>query len=117
MKTCAALLSLLLVACPATPNGGTSPTAAPGPAAGPVTAFVGVNVIPMDGERVLADQTVLVSGDRVLALGPSAKTELPAGAAAIDGRGKYLLPGLAEMHGHIPPPQAPPELTEAVLFL
>jgi imidazolonepropionase-like amidohydrolase len=40
-----------------------------------------------------------------------------AGAVRVDGRGKYLLPGLAEMHGHVPPPSAPAELTEDVLFL
>ena len=35
----------------------------------------------------------------------------------MDGRGKWLIPGLAEMHGHIPPPNAPPAYTENTLFL
>lgn len=82
-----------------------------------VRAFVGVDVLPMDGERVLADQIVLIEGDRIVAIGPTAAMTIPADAIQIDGRGKFLIPGLAEMHGHIPPPQAPPELIETVLFL
>ena len=82
-----------------------------------VRAFVGVDVLPMDGERVLADQIVLIEGDRIVAIGPTAAMTIPADAIQIDGRGKFLMPGLAEMHGHIPPPQAPPELVETVLFL
>jgi imidazolonepropionase-like amidohydrolase len=80
-------------------------------------AFVNVSVVPMDSERVLADHTVLVRGDRIVEVGPASKVKVPAGALRIDGRGKYLMPGLAEMHGHVPPPQAPKEFTEAVLFM
>ena len=82
-----------------------------------VRAFVGVDVLPMDSERVLADQTVVVDGGRIVAMGPVATTPVPAGAIRIDGNGKFLMPGLAEMHGHIPPPQAPAQHIEAVLFL
>jgi imidazolonepropionase-like amidohydrolase len=65
-----------------------------------VTAFLDVAVVPMDTERVLQNQTVLVEGGRITALGPSAKVKVPAGAVRIDGRGKYLMPGLADMHPH-----------------
>jgi imidazolonepropionase-like amidohydrolase len=71
----------------------------PGAPAG-VTAFVGVNVIPMDTERVLPNQTVLVGGGWITALGPADKVRVPAGATQIDGKGKYLIPGLADMHAH-----------------
>lgn len=91
--------------------------AAQAPVSEDVTAFVGVNVIPMDSERVLENQTVLVEGDRIVTVGPTGEVEVPAGAQEIDGQDKYLLPGLAEMHGHVPPPEEPEELTEAVLFL
>ncbi|MCS7158371.1 MAG: amidohydrolase family protein [Blastocatellia bacterium] len=80
-------------------------------------AFVHVNVIPMTSERILEDHTVIVRGDRIVEVGPSARVKIPEGAIRIEGRGYYLLPGLGEMHGHIPPPQAPPEYLEAVLFL
>lgn len=113
MKTLLALPALLFWACVAAP-----PPAAEAPPPGQgLIALVGANVIPMDSERLLANQTVLVRGDRIVAVGPAATTSVPAGATRIDARNKYLLPGLAEMHGHIPPPTAPAEFTDAVLFL
>jgi len=63
-------------------------------------AFVNVNVVPMDQERVLAGQTVLVRGERIAAIGPVAAVEIPEGAMRVDGTGKYLMPGLADMHVH-----------------
>jgi imidazolonepropionase-like amidohydrolase len=66
-----------------------------------VTAFVNVHVVPMDRETVLRDHTVVVKGDRIIDLGPSATVKAPSGATTIDGAGKYLTPGLAEMHGHL----------------
>jgi imidazolonepropionase-like amidohydrolase len=83
----------------------------------PITAFVNVNVVPMDRERVIENQTVIVRDGRIAEIGPANKIKVPDGATRIDGAGKYLMPGLAEMHGHIPPPNAPKAYTEAVLFL
>jgi imidazolonepropionase-like amidohydrolase len=86
-----------------------------------VLAITNVTVIPMDRERTLEDQTVLVRGGRIAAVGPARATAVPAGAVRLDGRGKYLIPGLAEMHAHVPSPQAEERLragyTEGVLFL
>ncbi|HYJ79201.1 MAG TPA: amidohydrolase family protein [Longimicrobiaceae bacterium] len=83
----------------------------------PVTAFVDVTVVPMDSERLLPGQTVVVRDGRITDVGPSSRLRPPAGARTVDGRGRFLMPGLAEMHGHVPPPNAPPEYTENVLFL
>jgi imidazolonepropionase-like amidohydrolase len=83
----------------------------------PATAFVDVTVLPMDGRAPLRNHTVVVRGDRIEAVGPAARTAVPAGARRVEGRGKFLVPGLAEMHGHVPPPNAPPEQTDDVLFL
>ncbi len=80
-------------------------------------AFVNVTVLPMDGECVLEGQTVVVRGDRIAAVGPAAEIAVPEAARRIDGSGKYLMPGLAEMHGHIPRPEEPAAFIEAVLFL
>ncbi|MBI4541364.1 MAG: amidohydrolase family protein [Gemmatimonadetes bacterium] len=84
-------------------------------------AFTNVNVVPMDRERILENQTVVVQGDRIGAVGGAASIPVPADARRIDGRGKYLMPGLAEMHAHIPPPQAEEAYgagyVENVLFL
>jgi len=63
-----------------------------------VTAFVDVHVVPMDTEGVLAHQTVLVRDGRIAAVGP--EVAVPADALRIEGRGRYLMPGLADMHVH-----------------
>ncbi|HEY0049479.1 MAG TPA: amidohydrolase family protein [Pyrinomonadaceae bacterium] len=62
-------------------------------------AFTGVNVIPMDKERVLQNQTVLVRDGVIAEIGKNVK--IPAGAQIIDARGKYLIPGLVDMHTHL----------------
>ncbi|HEV8357176.1 MAG TPA: amidohydrolase family protein [Gemmatimonadales bacterium] len=72
----------------------------------PPVVILNVNVIPMDRERVLAGQTVVVEGDRIVAVGPTASVKVPAGALRVNGAGKYLIPGLGEMHAHIPPGNA-----------
>lgn len=83
----------------------------------PITAFVHVNVLPMDRDTVLRDQTVLVRGTRIVAVGPAASVEIPEGARRIDGTGRYLMPGLAEMHGHVPGGNAPAQYVEDVMWL
>jgi imidazolonepropionase-like amidohydrolase len=80
-------------------------------------AFVGVNVVPMDRNGILANQTVIVRDGRIAAVGPAGSTRVPDGALRLEGRGKYLMPGLGEMHGHIPSPLQPREYIETVLFL
>jgi len=74
-------------------------TAEAGDNTAPTTAFVHVNVVPMDRERVLADQTVIVEGDKIAAIGRD--LPVPNGAQIIDGhKTAYLSPGLADMHTH-----------------
>lgn len=85
------------------------------PAPTPVVAFVDVAVLPMDRERVLERQTVLVRDGRIAEVGPVANITVPANALRVDGRGKYLMPGLAEMHGHLPGQMG--VVAEATLFL
>jgi cytosine/adenosine deaminase-related metal-dependent hydrolase len=77
--------------------------------------FTDVNVIPMDRDRVLAGYTVVVQGDRIVDLGPAPRISVPSGAVRIDGRGRYLMPGLGEMHAHIPPGNASDAEIEKVL--
>jgi imidazolonepropionase-like amidohydrolase len=69
--------------------------------ADPMVAFVNVNVIPMDSERVLASQTVIVREGRIAEIGPADQVKVPAGALRVDGAGKYLIPGLADLHVHL----------------
>jgi imidazolonepropionase-like amidohydrolase len=77
------------------------------------TVIENVTVLPMDRERSLPNHSVVVRGRRIVALGPSAQTTAPEGAVRIDGRGKFLMPGLAEMHGHFLGAQAVQQLGEA----
>lgn len=63
--------------------------------------FQNVNVVPMDEERVMANQTVVVKDGLITAIG--SKVKYGKGALIVDGKGKYLMPGLAEMHAHVPP--------------
>jgi imidazolonepropionase-like amidohydrolase len=74
----------------------------PSPLSDQVTAFVGANVLPMDRERVLRDHTVVVRQGRIVEVGPRGAVSVPEGATVIDASGRYLMPGLAEMHGHTP---------------
>jgi hypothetical protein len=67
-----------------------------------VTAFIDVQVVPMDRERVLAHQTVLVRGTRIAELGAVRQIRVPPQAVRVAGAGTaYLLPGLADMHTHV----------------
>ncbi len=65
------------------------------------TAFVGVNVIPMDRERILANQTVIIRSGKIVEIGDAARVTVPKDAVRIDGQGKYLIPGLVDMHTHL----------------
>jgi hypothetical protein len=79
-------------------------------------AFVNVNVPPLDSERVVSGQTVIVRNGRIARVGPNADVRPGAGATVVDGTGRFLMPGVAEMHGHYPNP-AERQFTEDVLFL
>ena len=101
MNAVAAALLTLAVVMPALAQSQAG-VASPPP---PPLAIENVTVIPMDAERVLTGQTVVVESRRITAMGPSGATRVPADATRIDGRGRFLIPGLAEMHGHFPSPQ------------
>jgi hypothetical protein len=64
-------------------------------------AVTGVTVVPMTRDTVVADATVLVRDGRIVSIEPTRAARLPRGARRIDGRGMYLLPGLADMHVHL----------------
>ena len=92
-RSIAALAAVVVVSAPA-PRVEAEPRA-------DVVAFEHVAVIPMDRERVLRDQTVVVRDGVVSEVGDARRVRVPKGALRIDGRGKYLLPGLVDMHTHL----------------
>jgi len=61
--------------------------------------FTDVNVVPMDRERVIPRTTVIVTDGVIASIGIMAK--LPAGTPVVDGKGAWLVPGLADMHNHV----------------
>ena len=76
--------------------------------------FTSVNVVPMDSERILENQMVVVKAGKVTSIGKKLKYSKE--ALVIDAKGKYLIPGLAEMHAHVPPNENI-ESHKEVLFL
>ena len=88
-----AVLAAILALC--------SPAVSQQPHSSPPIAFVHVHVIPMDRERVLNDQTVVIKDGRIAAMGASNRVKPPAGARVIDATGKYLIPGLTDAHVHL----------------
>ncbi len=94
-----------------------APAALNAQAAQNAIAITNVTVIPMDRERTLADQTVIIRDGRIVSVGPAARASVPAGVTRIDGRGKFLMPGLAEMHAHVPPGNPTEEQLADIMFL
>jgi imidazolonepropionase-like amidohydrolase len=66
-----------------------------------MVALVHANVIPMDQERVLMDQTVIVRDGRINKVGPASSTKVPRKVTKIDSTDQYLIPALADMHVHL----------------
>lgn len=66
-----------------------------------VVIISNVNVIPMDCEHVSWNQTVEISNGLIRSINSSEQAETPPNARIIDGSGKYLLPGLIDLHTHI----------------
>jgi hypothetical protein len=71
------------------------------PELNPIVAFSNVNLVPMDRERVVENQTVVVRDGVVEMIGTSGQIDIPTGALVVDGTGQYLMPGLVDMHTHI----------------
>lgn len=96
---CVLALSLLTTA--ACGKSAAIPTTAPSSAQ--IVAFVGVTVIGMTLDTVpdRPNQTVVIRDGRIEAVGARGAIEVPPGALEIDGTGRYLMPGLADMHVHL----------------
>jgi hypothetical protein len=69
--------------------------------AGGLVALAGGTLIDGSGRPPVRDAVVVVQGDRIVAAGPRAKVNVPPGATAIDLAGKWIVPGLWDMHAHV----------------
>ncbi len=76
-------------------------------------AFSNVSVVDMQQGQTVPGQTVVVRNRRIELVGPVADVAVPADAEVVDGRGRTLLPGLADMHVHIEPHAAGRDYDEA----
>lgn len=59
-----------------------------------LAAFTHVNLVPVTGEKIIENQTVLVEGMEIAAIGGSDALRIPEGTQLIDGNGTYLMPDL-----------------------
>jgi imidazolonepropionase-like amidohydrolase len=81
-------------------------------------AFEHVTVLPMNRTGPLEDQTVVVFDGVIQQMGSASEVSIGTGATIIDGEGRFLMPGLAEMHAHVPPGANPDrQAVEDILFL
>ncbi len=90
--------ALLAVGCAST-----APAPAPAPASLATAAFVIRDVTLIDGTGADArpGMSLLISGDRIVDVGPTAAVGRPAGARVIEAAGRYAIPGLWDMHVHL----------------
>jgi imidazolonepropionase-like amidohydrolase len=65
-------------------------------------AFVGGTAITMGPGGVISDATILVEGNRIIEVGPAAEVQIPADATRVDASGKFLMPGIVDVHAHVP---------------
>ena len=80
-------------------------------------AFVNVNVVPMDSERVIEGQTVVIDEGRIRSIDNAEHVEPAEGVEIVEADGHYLVPGLTEMHGHLPNPRMSDQDIGNLLFL
>ena len=82
-------------------------------------AFLNVNVLPMDdaGERVLERQIVMIENGRVSLIGNADQFSVAEDVTSVDAEDYFLMPGLTEMHGHLPNPRMSDEDVRNLLFL
>ncbi|MGH7581568.1 MAG: amidohydrolase family protein, partial [Gemmatimonadales bacterium] len=95
---CAPALAIATLAAPLLADQGKPSRTALSPG---TLAITDVTVIPMTGDSTLRDATVLVRDGRIAEIGATRNVRVPSGARQVDGRGKYLIPGLADMHTHL----------------
>jgi len=65
-----------------------------------IIAITGARIVTMKGDEVIADGTIVVDGNRIAAVGPADRVQVPAGARRIDARGKTIIPGIVDVHWH-----------------
>jgi imidazolonepropionase-like amidohydrolase len=78
--------------------------------------FRNVSVITMDKEELLENRDVLIKNGRIVSISKATNTPFNNNTLVVNGKGKFLMPGLAEMHAHIPPIEDIEPMKEALLL-
>jgi hypothetical protein len=112
LKAILSVLNLLVLMQATTANAQSNPNHQQNP----VYAFTNVGIVDVASASILPAQTVLISGETILQTGPTSDISLPDGAIVLRDGG-YLMPGLAEMHAHIPPSSQGEQYMQDVLML
>jgi len=68
---------------------------------GGTIALVGARLVTMNGDEVIEDGTVVVTGERIAAIGPRRSVAVPEGAKVVDVTGRTIIPGLIDVHAHL----------------
>ena len=71
------------------------------PVSAATTAIVGGTIVDLDGKKPLQDAVILVDGERITAIGSRSEVDIPAGTEIVDAKGKWLIPGMMNMHVHL----------------
>ena len=85
---------VVFLACPFSMAGSQAPPLPP-------VVIENVHVLPLDRERMLSRQTIVIENGRITWIGAARRAQIPAGAHTIDGSGKFLMPGLVDVHVHL----------------
>src|SRR5271163_3335622 len=96
LKNLADRMHLILAACACLAAG-----TAWGASSSSVTALVGGTVVAVDSGQEIGNATVIIDGERIVSVGSSGSTHIPTGAKVIPMTGKWLIPGLMNMHVHL----------------
>ncbi|NOX50659.1 MAG: amidohydrolase family protein [Gammaproteobacteria bacterium] len=114
----ASIVSLLVVLCGLISYAGAEEHSDSNDGVHDVTVIIGANVVSMTEDRVLKNRTVLIQSGRIVSVMPAAAAHIPSNAKEIYAEGKFLIPGLMDMHIHLGFPdgyaEIPPKLSEKI---
>jgi imidazolonepropionase-like amidohydrolase/Tol biopolymer transport system component len=65
-------------------------------------ALTGATIITMKGDEVVKEATIIVDRNRIVSIGPRERVTIPDGAKVVDVAGKYIMPGIIDVHAHGP---------------
>ena len=86
---------------------------------GSYTVLRHVNIIDVKGSSVQSNMTVIIKGNRIISVEKSSKASIPQNALIIEASGKYLIPGLWDMHVHIfnNVSKSPPDVNDFLMYI